>query len=113
MITQQGIKRGLTRALLALTLVGIAVTALAQQPEDAGATPEAGEQTETEDTQSTTAPPVRDDTENSPFDYKSSEEISEDLLNHISNLQKPVLPYVSLQEFEDAYANFYNTEVLK
>jgi starch synthase len=43
----------------------------------------------------------------------ASEEISEDLLNHISNLQKPVLPYVSLQEFEDAYANFYNTEVLK
>lgn len=43
----------------------------------------------------------------------AAEEIPEDLLNHISNLQKPVLPYVSLQAFEEAYANFYNTEVLK
>lgn len=43
----------------------------------------------------------------------AAEEIPEDLQSHISNLEKPVLPYVSLQEFEDAYANFYNTEVLK
>lgn len=43
----------------------------------------------------------------------ASEEIPEELQNHISNLQKPVLPYVSLQEFEEAYSNFYNTEVLK
>ncbi|MGF1559651.1 MAG: glycogen/starch synthase [Flavobacteriaceae bacterium] len=43
----------------------------------------------------------------------ASEELPEDLHNHISNLQKPVLPYVSLQEFEEAYANFYNTQVLK
>lgn len=43
----------------------------------------------------------------------AAEEIPEDLQKHISNLQKPVLPYVSLQEFEEAYANFYNTEVLK
>jgi starch synthase len=43
----------------------------------------------------------------------ASEEIPEDLKNHISNLQKPVLPYVSVQEFEEAYANFYSTEVLK
>lgn len=42
----------------------------------------------------------------------ASEDIPEDLQNHISNLEKPVLPYVSLQEFEEAYANFYNTEVL-
>lgn len=42
----------------------------------------------------------------------ASEEIPEELQNHISNLQKPVLPYVSLQEFEEAYVNFYNTEVL-
>ncbi len=42
----------------------------------------------------------------------ASEEVSEDLQNYIDNLQKPVLPYVSLQEFEEAYANFYNTEVL-
>ncbi len=43
----------------------------------------------------------------------AAEEISEDLQEHISNLDKPVLPYVSLQEFEDAYANFYYTQVLK
>ncbi len=42
----------------------------------------------------------------------AAEEIPEDLQQHISNLQIPVLPYVSLQEFEEAYANFYNTEVL-
>ena len=43
----------------------------------------------------------------------ASEGIEDELQDHISNLEKPVLPYVSLQEFEDAYANFYNTEVLK
>ncbi|MBM1104872.1 glycogen/starch synthase [Aurantibacter crassamenti] len=43
----------------------------------------------------------------------AAEEIPEDLQKHITNLQKPVLPYVTLQEFEEAYANFYNTEVLK
>ena len=43
----------------------------------------------------------------------ASEDISEDLSNHISKLQKPVLPYVPFHEFEEAYANFYNTEVIK
>ncbi|QXP56878.1 glycogen/starch synthase [Cellulophaga sp. HaHa_2_95] len=43
----------------------------------------------------------------------ASEEISEDLSTHITSLQKPVLPYVPFHEFEEAYANFYNTEVLK
>jgi len=43
----------------------------------------------------------------------AAEEIPEELKAHISSLQKPVLPYVSLQEFEEAYARFYNTEVLK
>ncbi len=43
----------------------------------------------------------------------ASEEVSEDLKNHITNLSKPVLPYVSLQEAEEAYTNFYQTEVLK
>ena len=42
----------------------------------------------------------------------AAEELPEDLQKFIDNLQKPVLPYVSLQEFEEAYANFYNTEVL-
>ena len=43
----------------------------------------------------------------------ASEEIPEELVNHISNLKKPVLPFVSIQEFEEAYANFYSNEVLK
>ncbi len=43
----------------------------------------------------------------------AAEEIPEDLKEHIINLEKPVLPYVPIQEFEEAYANFYNTEVLK
>jgi starch synthase len=43
----------------------------------------------------------------------AAEDISQDLQKHISNLEKPVLPYVSVQEFEEAYANFYNTQVLK
>jgi len=51
--------------------------------------------------------------DNSDAVILAAEDIPEDLHNHISNLEKPVLPYVSLQEFEEAYANFYNTEVLK
>ncbi len=43
----------------------------------------------------------------------ASENIPEDLSNYIAKLQKPVLPYVSFHEFEEAYVNFYNTEVLK
>ena len=43
----------------------------------------------------------------------AAEDLSEDLTNHIANLKKPVLPYVPVQGFEEAYANFYNTEVLK
>jgi len=43
----------------------------------------------------------------------ASEDIPEELSAHIANLKKPVLSYVPFQEFEEAYANFYNTEVLK
>lgn len=43
----------------------------------------------------------------------ASEEIPDDVTTHISNQEKPVLGYVPVQEFEEAYANFYNTEVLK
>ena len=42
----------------------------------------------------------------------ASEEIPEDLESHISQLDKPVLPYVSIYEFEEAYAQFYDTKVL-
>lgn len=43
----------------------------------------------------------------------AAEDVSEDLNTHITNLEKPVLQYVPFHEFEEAYANFYNTEVLK
>ncbi len=42
----------------------------------------------------------------------ASENIPSELKDYITNLKKPVLPYVSIQEFEEAYSNFYNTEVL-
>lgn len=51
--------------------------------------------------------------DNSDAVILAANDIPADLENHISNLEKPVLPYVSLQEFEEAYMNFYNTEVLK
>ncbi|MCO5724488.1 glycogen/starch synthase [Robiginitalea marina] len=43
----------------------------------------------------------------------AADEIPEELQEYVANLQKPVLPYVPFQEFEEAYANFYSTEVLK
>src|SRR5690606_14789830 len=43
----------------------------------------------------------------------ASEDVPEALGKHISGLSKPVLPYVTLQEAEEAYTNFYKTEVLK
>ena len=42
----------------------------------------------------------------------AAENIPAELKEYATNLQKPVLPYVSIQEFEEAYSNFYNTEVL-
>jgi starch synthase len=42
----------------------------------------------------------------------AAEEIPDELLKHLKGLDKPVLPYVSIQEFEEAYANFYSSEVL-
>ena len=43
----------------------------------------------------------------------ASEEVPEELSKHISTLQKPVLSYATLQEFEEAYSDFYSNEVLK
>lgn len=43
----------------------------------------------------------------------AEEEVSEDLKHHIEMLSKPVLPYVSIQEAEEAYTDFYTTAVLK
>ncbi|MEL6976069.1 MAG: glycogen/starch synthase [Bacteroidota bacterium] len=43
----------------------------------------------------------------------ASETVPEDLKSHVDSLTKPVLDYVSPQEAEEAYTNFYKTEVLK
>lgn len=42
----------------------------------------------------------------------ATENIPSELEKHIASLQKPVLSYVPFKEFEAAYADFYNTEVL-
>ena len=43
----------------------------------------------------------------------ASEDIPEELTAYVEELQKPTLPYVPIQEFEEAYTQFYTTEVLK
>lgn len=42
----------------------------------------------------------------------ATDELPEDLNDYISKLSKPVLPYKSIYEFEDAYHNFYLEKVL-
>ncbi len=42
----------------------------------------------------------------------ASEELPKELQEYISNQEKPVLPYVQINEFEEAYMNFYNNQVL-
>jgi starch synthase len=42
----------------------------------------------------------------------ASEELPEELSNYITNQEKPVLPYVHVYEFEEAYVDFYNNKVL-
>ncbi|MEN1784619.1 MAG: glycogen/starch synthase [Bacteroidota bacterium] len=42
----------------------------------------------------------------------ASDEVPEDLVEYVNKQDKPVLPYVSFQETDEAYANFYNTQVL-
>ncbi len=43
----------------------------------------------------------------------AAKDIPAELEDYISKLEKPVLPFFPLQEFEEAYMNFYNTKVLK
>ncbi len=52
-------------------------------------------------------------TEHSDAIILAEEEVSDDLKTYAENLSKPVLPYVSLQEAEEAYTSFYTTTVLK
>lgn len=42
----------------------------------------------------------------------AAEEIPDDLNGYIAGLDKPVLPYISIYEFEEAYAQFYENKVL-
>ena len=42
----------------------------------------------------------------------AAEGIPDELREYVAQQDKPVLPYVTLQEFEEAYSNFYDTEVL-
>ena len=43
----------------------------------------------------------------------ASEQVPEPVSDFAKSLDKPVLPFVSFQETEEAYAQFYETEVLK
>lgn len=42
----------------------------------------------------------------------ASEEVPGELADYVNQQDKPVLPYVSFQETDEAYANFYNEQVL-
>ncbi|MEM1260494.1 MAG: glycogen/starch synthase [Bacteroidota bacterium] len=42
----------------------------------------------------------------------ASEEVPQELVDYVNERDKPTLPYVSFQETDEAYANFYNTQVL-
>lgn len=42
----------------------------------------------------------------------AAETIPQELNSHIEGLDKPVLPYISIYEFEDAYTTFYDNKVL-
>ncbi|SFU59328.1 starch synthase [Pustulibacterium marinum] len=52
-------------------------------------------------------------TANSDGVIVASENIPEELQKHISSLDVPTLPFVPIYEFEEAYMEFYNKEILK
>jgi starch synthase len=49
---------------------------------------------------------------NSDAVIKASEELPEELLTYINTLEKPVLEYFPVEDFENAYTEFYLTKVL-
>jgi starch synthase len=64
------------------------------------------------------APPTYNNLLKIAVDYSdalilAAEDIPEELKEYVAGSDKPVLPYVPIQEFEEAYANFYQSEVLK
>ncbi|MBL7471950.1 glycogen/starch synthase [Robertkochia sediminum] len=50
--------------------------------------------------------------DNSDAVIVASETIDDDLKTYLDNLSKPVLPHKSIYEFEEAYSEFYENEVL-
>ncbi len=42
----------------------------------------------------------------------ATDDVPKDVKTHAEKIKKPLLPYVTIQEFEDAYSNFYTSEVL-
>ncbi|MDH3698378.1 MAG: glycogen/starch synthase [Flavobacteriaceae bacterium] len=43
----------------------------------------------------------------------ATDDVPKDVQTYAAKNKKPLLPYVTFKEFEDAYSNFYTTEVLK
>ena len=50
--------------------------------------------------------------DNSDAIIRGSEELPEELDTYLTNLEKPVLDYYSIEEFADPYTDFYNNTVL-
>lgn len=42
----------------------------------------------------------------------ATDDVPSDVKAYAEEVKKPILPYVSIKEFEEAYSNFYTTEVL-
>ena len=42
----------------------------------------------------------------------AADDVPKDVKTYAEKVKKPILPFVSFKEFEDAYSNFYTTEVL-
>ena len=42
----------------------------------------------------------------------AADDVPKDVKSYAEKVEKPILPFVSFKEFEDAYSNFYTTEVL-
>ena len=42
----------------------------------------------------------------------ATDDVPKEVKSYAEKVEKPILPYVSFKEFEDAYSNFYTTEVL-
>ena len=50
---------------------------------------------------------------NSDAVIKGSEELPDELEKYLNNLEKPVLNYHKIDDFSEAYLEFYNSKVLQ